>query len=284
MNEWMWRGTGGSRDERVAKRVEEHLAAAIKEFGEDRVVFIAVQGSQNYGLDTPQSDVDTKVMVLPEWRDIVLNNPLISTEHHMENDEHSNWVDVRKYLEILRKQNLNFMETLFSPYILINPWHYSAVAPLFDNREQVARYNPYKTMTVMKGVSDSYYQKAVPGHRMVVSPAMKELGYDPKYLANLLRIEDFIYMYSTGYNYQRCMVSENVGYIRNVKAGMLDKSDALLAAEVSYNNILEMTSECLETLGEEIKDEAVEAMMYEVADELLGRIVDNQGRYMPCAY
>lgn len=50
------------------QRVQEHLDEALTHFHKDQIVGIFLQGSQNYGLDTPLSDVDTKLIVVAEAR------------------------------------------------------------------------------------------------------------------------------------------------------------------------------------------------------------------------
>lgn len=42
----------------VMSRVYDHLDESLQRFDESRIVGIFLQGSQNYGLETPKSDVD----------------------------------------------------------------------------------------------------------------------------------------------------------------------------------------------------------------------------------
>lgn len=71
------------------KRVREHLEEAFEHFPEDRVVGIFLQGSQNYGLEIPGSDVDTKLIVTPTFKDIAMNHKPVSTTHVRANEEHT---------------------------------------------------------------------------------------------------------------------------------------------------------------------------------------------------
>jgi predicted nucleotidyltransferase len=98
----------------IMKRVQEHYDEALQYFPEEQIVGIFLQGSQNYDLDYEGSDVDTKLIVVPSFKDICLNRKPISTTHVRENNEHIDWKDVRKYVEEFRKQNLNFLEILFT--------------------------------------------------------------------------------------------------------------------------------------------------------------------------
>ena len=49
----------------IEKRVKEHYVEALEYFPERSIVGLFLQGSQNYGLDTPNSDIDTKLIVVP---------------------------------------------------------------------------------------------------------------------------------------------------------------------------------------------------------------------------
>ena len=93
----------------IMKRVHDHYEEALKYFPEDQVVGCFLQGSQNYGLSYEGSDVDTKLIVVPSFKDVCLNKRPVSTTHVRANDEHTDWKDVRLYMETFRKQNLNFL-------------------------------------------------------------------------------------------------------------------------------------------------------------------------------
>lgn len=105
----------------IFERVREHYDEALTHFTEDQVVGIFLQGSQNYGLDTPQSDVDTKLIVVPSFKDIAMNRKPVSTTHIRANDEHTDWKDIRLYIQTFRKQNLNFLEILYTDFAIVNP-------------------------------------------------------------------------------------------------------------------------------------------------------------------
>jgi predicted nucleotidyltransferase len=62
-----------TREESIMKRVREHYDEALEYFPEDKIVGVFLQGSQNYGLDYEDSDVDTKLITVPSFREICLN-------------------------------------------------------------------------------------------------------------------------------------------------------------------------------------------------------------------
>ena len=46
----------------IMKRVYNHLEESFQRFDQTQVVGVFLQGSQNYGLEVPGSDVDTKLI------------------------------------------------------------------------------------------------------------------------------------------------------------------------------------------------------------------------------
>ena len=77
--------------QKIHKRMEEHLQPVLKSHKEWVGLFL--QGSQNYNLDYEGSDIDTKVIVIPNFTDFVLNAKPVSTTHIMKNDEHDEFKD-----------------------------------------------------------------------------------------------------------------------------------------------------------------------------------------------
>lgn len=108
-----------SHDEKTMRRLSEHLDAVKEKHPEWVGIFL--QGSQNYKLDYEGSDVDSKLIVLPSFEDFVLNRKPYSYTHIMENDEHVDVKDIRLMFDCFRKQNINFVEILFTKYRILNP-------------------------------------------------------------------------------------------------------------------------------------------------------------------
>ena len=108
-------------DEWIMNKIQEHYQEALKLYPADRIIGIFCQGSQNYGLDYEGSDIDTKCFLVPTLEDIIFNKKPISTTHIRANEEHIDFKDIRLFLTTVRKQNLNFMEILFTKYKIVNP-------------------------------------------------------------------------------------------------------------------------------------------------------------------
>lgn len=106
--------------QKIMARMREHLVPVL-EHCRGGWVGLFLQGSQNYNLDYEGSDIDTKAIMLPSFSDFVLNAKPLSTTHIMENNEHVDFKDIRLMFDCIKKQNVNFVEILFTPYSIIYP-------------------------------------------------------------------------------------------------------------------------------------------------------------------
>lgn len=188
----------------IMKRVNEHYKESLTHFSYSRIVGIFLQGSQNYGLDYEKSDVDTKLIVVPTFEDIVFNKKPISTTHVLENDEHVDWKDIRLYMQTFAKQNLNFLEILFTDFSIVNPDYADDWQMLVNKRELIAHMNPYRAVKSMKGVAMEKYHAMEHEYPSKVN-ALKEFGYDPKQLHHLLRVEEYLGRYISDEPYRDCL-------------------------------------------------------------------------------
>lgn len=217
-------------DEWIMARLQEHYDEALTLFPEDRIVGIFYQGSGNYGLDIENSDVDTKLIVTPTWEDICFNKKPISTTHHRENDEHIDLKDIRLYIQTFRKQNLNFVEILFTKYLILNPTYEEDWMKLVAHREEIARYYPLGAVRTMKGIAMEKYHAMK--HRYPSKLAiLDKYGYDPKQLHHLFRVREFLYRYTMEEPYEDCLTSRDAEFLKEVKQGKYTLKEAEEAAE-----------------------------------------------------
>lgn len=198
------------KDIEIRQKVEEHLIEAI-DTGLDmnKIFFIALEGSQNYQLDLPNSDIDTKLIILPSFNDFVFNNKPISTTHIRANNEHTSITDIRNYFLSLRKQNINFIETLFSPWIIVNKRYENEFKQLFDNRELIAHYNLVKAVKTIGGIATDRY-KAIYNLNSKKADVINQYGYDGKSVSHLLRLYWFLCHYIDNKPYTECIVPDEI--------------------------------------------------------------------------
>lgn len=93
------------KSNKTMDRVQEHLEKALNKHKNLDWFVIALQGSQNYGLDDEDSDVDTKLLTLPSLNELVLDKKPLNYTLVLGDgtDEHCDIKDVRMYFKTFRK-------------------------------------------------------------------------------------------------------------------------------------------------------------------------------------
>lgn len=249
-------------DDWIMSCVKDHYDEALKHFPEDRIVCLVLQGSQNYGLDYDGSDIDTKLIVTPTFEEIAMNKKAISTTHIRENEEHIDFKDIRLYIQTFRKQNLNFLEILFSPYAIVNPLYKEQWNRLVKAREQIAHYAPVQAIKSMKGIAMEKYH-AMEHHYPARMAWIEKFGYDPKQLHHLIRVREYVERYIDGESYEDCLISTQPEYLQRVKVGFHNLDDARIIANNSIERINSMCNEYLETCSKEV-DKNVDTLLDDV--------------------
>ena len=228
-------------DEWFKMRLFNHYLDALGTISTNNIVIVAMQGSGNYGLDCETSDFDSKCIITPTFKDIALNHKPISTTHIRANDEHIDLKDIRLYIETFRKQNLNFLEILFTEYFFCpNNNFKSQWERLIQKREEIAHMNPLRGFASMKGIAAEKYH-ALEHHYPSRMGWINTFGYDPKQLHHLLRIEDFMERFARGESYADCLIAKNPNFLVDVKLGKTyDLSGARTIADHAMNHIEDM--------------------------------------------
>lgn len=224
--------------EKIMLRVKEHYEDAKKKIPEDRIIGIFLEGSQNYRMDLPDSDVDTKVFIFPSIDDIIYNKEPLSTTWIRENNEHISVKDIRLVFNTFRKQNLNFVEVLFTMYYILNPKYDYFWKKLVYNRDDIARYNEFAAIMAMCGVAQNKY-------KMIFKPSeatekgIEQFGYAPKQLHHLKRIEYFLETYMSEESYISCMRPplEVARELVGIKVGKYNDIEAKVIADEALNHI-----------------------------------------------
>ena len=208
--------TDFEKAKKIYARMAEHLVPVMKSGMEWVGLFL--QGSQNYDLDYEGSDIDTKVIVLPSFTDFVLNRKPVSTTHIMENNEHLDFKDIRLMFDCIKKQNVNFVEILFTRYMILNPKYEDLFQSVLDAREDIARYNNYAGVNCLVGMALEK-QKAMEHPYPATMDKIERFGYDPKQLHHALRMREFMTRYLAGVSYEDCLISAQHDYLMDVKCG-----------------------------------------------------------------
>lgn len=256
-------------DEWIMEKVNEHYQEAKELIAEKQIFGIFLQGSQNYGLDTPQSDIDTKLIILPSFDDIVRNRKPISTTHIRANEEHIDMKDIRLYFKLFLKQNMNILEILFTPYCILNEQYADYWECLRSHREEIARYNLYLNAKAMKGVALEKYhalEHPYPSKLQV----LEQFGYDPKQLCHLLRISEFFALFTAELlPYEHILYTRTPEGLKEVKQGLFSLDDARIQAKKAIDFITRLSDNFCEKHPKEEYNQEVEELLYTVQYNVL---------------
>lgn len=248
--------------EEIMSRLNDHYNEALEHFPEDQIIGIFLQGSQNYGLELPTSDVDTKLIVAPSFEEIAMNTKPVSTTHIRANEEHIDFKDIRLYMQTFRKQNLNFLEILFTPFYIINPKYKDEWMRLVNARESIANFNRYRGVQSMKGIAlEKFHAMEHPYPSKI--DVIAKYGYDPKQLHHLLRVEDYLERYIAGESYEKCLRPSDPEYLIAVKKGIYSLDEARQVSLRAMLNVNHMAEEFY-AKNENIEDPEVNALLDDV--------------------
>ena len=252
-----------AREERIMNGVKDHWADAQKNGQKPQFTLgIFLQGSQNYCLDYEDSDIDTKLIVLPTFKNIIHNDSPISTTFVRENDEHTDYKDVRLYVKNFMKQNINFLEILFTNFCIVNKRFEEDWYRLQLNREKITHYNRFRALKAMKGMTLEKYAALEHPYPAKVE-VLDKYGFDPKQLHHILRLNDFISRYTQEESFADCLIPTNPEFLIEVKKGnVYDLDRAREVAKEVVADTVEIADKFCELLSD-CGDPEVDELFYE---------------------
>lgn len=256
----------------IQTRVMEHYQEALKIFPEENILGIFYQGAANYGLDTANSDVDTKCLIIPTVEDLAFNKKPVSYTHVLDNNEHIDFKDVRLYMNEFRKQNINFLEILYTDYYYVNPKYQSFWNKLISKRDEIAHYDEFRALNSMLGMMQNEINrmfKPTESRKEVV----EKFGYDPKCFSHLNRLRLF-YNYYLNIPYSVCLkCCDNYWRTRLIfyKNGYED----LNFVEFFVENQQEWVKNQYERLSNKRKNYSINVEISNCMDEVLLNIIEN---------
>lgn len=171
--------------------IKEHKNRVLQDYVEGCILGVFCYGSQNYHINTPNSDVDTKAILIPTVEDMCLKDT-VSRELHLDNGEHCEVKDIREYARMVKKQSINFLEIFFTDYCWINPKYNSLWRKYFVNNAEL-----FSKMDVKRG-GISMLCQAINGLNKIPLNG----GNFGKRYANALRIYHSFKRLEAGENYK----------------------------------------------------------------------------------
>lgn len=255
-----------NRNEIIHNILQQHYDKLIQNGFE--VVGVWLYGSQNYLLDYEGSDIDTKAIVLPKFNDFVLNKQPYSKTWQMEGKNQCDVKDIRSMFECFKKQNINFIEILFSDYRIINPEYIELFQPMLDNAEAIAHYNNYAAINCMVGMALEKY-KALDHPYPSIKEKVEKYGYCNKQFHHVLRLKEFIVRYVNGEEYKDCLISKQRNYLTKVKANYIySLEEAKQISQETIDFMVEFKKEYMKN-NDVVINKEVENIMNKVLIDIL---------------
>lgn len=231
----------------IQTQLETHFSYAQTIVPLKQIVGIFVYGSQNYGLDTCSSDIDTKVVVAPSMEDVILNRRPISTVKILPNGEHVEFKDIRLVMDMFRKCSPNWVEILFTRYKIINPFYAHLWDILCVKKNEIAYYNPSRALRVMASMSRNEWNKI-------------QDEYNNKSAALVLRLRQLVFSYLTYDKYTLELSYPRAETVKEVKLGRMSEAAVMQEAKKAFEMTQSLVSYYLEA-NEEKEDETTQAFV-----------------------
>ena len=257
---------------KTASGIQEHYLESKQYFAKNNIVGIFLQGSQNYGLETEDSDIDTKLITTPTLNDFIYNRKPMSTTHFRANGEHIDFKDIRLMFDTFRKQNLNFIEILFTNYKIINPMYEKEWNKLIAENEVIAHYNPYFAVKAMSGIALGK-RYALTKETEAHKEAFEKFNYDPKQLYQLVRIDEYLDKYIAGAPYKECLCPANPQYLKDIKTGLYSKEEAIKVADEHMAHIDKICAPYTKDSEFNYTNEEAENLLQEVQAEIMKKSI-----------
>lgn len=265
-------------DPRAAARIQQHWE--IAKTLNPNIFFLALQGSQNYNLQYAESDVDSKAVVIPTLSDIILNKPPVSTTHICDNGEHIDLKDIRLMFQCFWKQNINFLEILFSPFVIVNPLYETEFHQLRANREWIACYNNYAFVNCLYGMAEEKFH-ALKHPYPTIKWKIDKWGYDGKQAHHIFRLENFFTARLNGEDFENCLTANSVYYnefLLRVKQNYYSLEEIEPMLLKSREKIKSLKEEYLATHEVEVDHNTrrvVEEILYEVVSKSIKKEIES---------
>lgn len=213
--------------EKILERLQRHLdyLYSLDRYSPDNIIGVFLYGSQNYGFAREDSDVDSVALYVPSFEELCLNKGRLSKEVHTVDNEHIVLKDIREYREMLMKQNVNFLETLFTEYYILNPKYAEYFTIFFlNNKELIATYDKSKMFASIIGQ---------------IVHTLNEDMMNTKKLYNSYRLTYLLKDYLSGKPYSECLrpTGDIHAFLWNLKYNTLNYTvdeRKTIAADILY--------------------------------------------------
>ena len=190
-------------DNKIQAKLHDILIEINKTIPLPQIAYIGLYGSQNYHLDTPESDIDCECFVFPSKEDIIFANPMWSSVQKTAYGE-CTIKDIRMMFNELRKVSPNILEIISTPYAIVNEQYAQIFETIYSQSNLFAHLSEYKLLKGFEGLYHRYSKKATESN---------------KYYANTLRIIEVMdkVLKNPKWDYNDLLIPEDPAYLYWIK-------------------------------------------------------------------
>lgn len=187
---------------------------------------IHLQGSQNYGTDHEDSDVDTKLIITPTYQSLLRNRKFNKTLV-LENGEHCDVRTAEDYVVNVFKGNINWIEGLYTDHHInaYNGWW----TKLKAQRDTIVEHVGKKIVSAAYGMAQQK-QASLFKSTVTTQPFFDQHGYDNKNLIHAVRLADFVEQFCEHGSFGEALKFSERGsyFMAQVRGGDVTKDQAVL--------------------------------------------------------
>jgi predicted nucleotidyltransferase len=230
-------------------------------------IFRALVGSHNYNLNTPESDKDYKVFIMPTFDDLYKGNMFSEAVVGTEFDYSVH--DIRKLSDLLWKANINFLEVLYSKE---NHGFFKEVGDIFAMREKLVTMNLPKLYTACKGMHLEK-MKRLDKPTEGTAHLIERHGYNTKEALHAYRVLDFITRFAytdfTDFEWAMTYKDEARYNMLEIKHGYHSKEQFEKMIQLKLNHFEKFESVYVNQKPDEETKQQLETIIYEMIRQSL---------------
>ena len=197
------------------------------------VAHISLYGSQNYKLDTKDSDLDYKCVIIPTLDQLVSNSQPVSTTYDFEWGK-IDLKDIRVFMETLSKCNPAYLETMFSKFSLTPCNTFNSIRELTpklitERASLLARASCGMAMEKFNALCHPYPS---------IKDKIDKYGYDPKQLHHIWRLRLIIEKFNRTGQFELVPSERWINTLIGMKTNPMDLENAKDSAELGMKQCL----------------------------------------------
>lgn len=223
--------------------------AFLKEHCDCTIMAMVHQGSFNYGLEIMSeeylSDIDVKVIAIPSLENLLFRKSgRIYQKLEYIDGSFIEVRDIRDIFDLFKKQNIQYLELLFSNYYLLNSSYKNYFNELRLMRDTILAINEAKLVNCHLGMAKEKrhaLEKVYPA----TQEKIEKYGYDGKQLHHIARLYFTLEKYlENDKNYSVALhATENKGLLDVFKLNKVNLDSAIVYADMFVDKLEKLVKE-----------------------------------------